>query len=376
MELTNEHFNELKRKREITNKFASWMQKYYDEETARMYTKRTSTYYDKEKNKEVEIDLSVDNRTNRPKNMKDCLSFWEWDMYVQNELLDLQRTNLCKDRYCLNCRRVSLSCAIEEFKRPFLEMTMKGYKPYLMTLTQPNVEGKDLKKEVEKLSKSFSKFWEWINRIDKSFYKQRLFVAKACIRVLEVTVNEKYQTYHPHYHVILFTDGNENPCDFIKQYQGEWSWKRKAYTQLSECDMQIRNLWHRAYNGITLKQFDDNYDYKCDIREMDGVGGVYEVFKYTFKDTDIKNYENFKYIFQGLAGKRIRQGHGELYRLNLEKEELVKTDSIEAYLKEKSDEVPQTIITQFKSLFNVDTSYYKFKKISRFKINETVANLD
>ena len=46
--------------------------------------------------------------------------------------------------------------------------------------------------------------------------------------------------------------------------------------------------------------------------------GFYEVFKYVFKDTDIKDFEVFRHLFFGLRDKRLRQGYGLLYNFNID----------------------------------------------------------
>lgn len=105
-------------------------------------------------------------------------------------------------------------------------------------------------------------------------------------------------------------------------------------------------------------------NYVCDIRPMDGIEDIFEVFKYTVKDIDIKNPEILKNLCLGLKGKRIRQGDGSFYRLKLNEKDLenidVEKDDIKNHLEFK-DELPTIIKNNFKD--NTE-KYGSYKKIS------------
>lgn len=98
-----------------------------------------------------------------------------------------------------------------------------------------------------------------------------------------------------------------------------------------------------AFDKIKIKQFKNLSDdwqsnYICDIRELEISEGLYEVFKYCFKDVDIKNYMVFKNLYYGLSNKRTRQGYGELLGLNklednFKKDVYMEGESIKDYLK-------------------------------------------
>ena len=114
---------------------------------------------------------------------------------------------------------------------------------------------------------------------------------------------------------------------------------------------------------------DDWHDnYICDIRELKMPYGVFKVFKYCFKDTDIKNLEIFKYIFFGLKGKRQRQGYGRLYNIKIDDKDLNddenSADDIRNYLEYK-DEIPVIVSNNFKDNTEKDRDY---KKISIKKL--------
>ena len=106
----------------------------------------------------------------------------------------------------------------------------------------------------------------------------------------------------------------------------------------------------------TISEFDNTSNdwqdnYICDIRELYMPKGIYEVFKYCFKDIDVKDLEVFRYLFFKLMRKRLRQGHGELYNLKVDYMDFYiddKTpDVIENYLEYK-DEEPKVVANNLK----------------------------
>ena len=118
--------------------------------------------------------------------------------------------------------------------------------------------------------------------------------------------------------------------------------------------------------GNASSDWHDNYI--CGIRELKMSYGIYEVFKYCFKDIDIKNYKIFKYLFFGLRGKRLRQGYGFLHKIKVDDRDIVddeldKKDNISNYLEFK-DELPIISVNNFSDNFEKDKDY---KKISIFK---------
>lgn len=113
---------------------------------------------------------------------------------------------------------------------------------------------------------------------------------------------------------------------------------------------------------------DDWHDnYICDIREFKMPYGIFKVFKYCFKDIDIKNLEIFKYIFFGLKEKRQRQGYGRLYNIKIDDKDLNynenSADDIRNYLEYK-DELPIISVNNFRDNFEKDKDY---KKISIYQ---------
>lgn len=362
---TDDKFNKMSEQRADTFRYANWIERIKREMTIKGI---------KNNNNEFIRSFGME----RWERMKDCLSYWLWDIYRVNKVMDLKEVHRCRDRWCANCRRVARAKAIQEFLPKFQELRRTGYTPYLMTLTIPNVSGDELKSTIEKMNKSFRKFWKWFYLNNNNGFKERFFNFIGGIRSLEITKSTN-GTFHPHFHVLVFLDGEEYDGYFKKIHQAEYSEKRNEYNYCSDADFQVREMWYRAYNNISLKKKNiignestiDGF-YICDIRELisiDGNNPLLEVFKYTTKDTDIQTYDDFKYIFLALDGKRIRQGLGLLYNFkcdDIDDFEDIEVANIKDWLKVKDDEMPEQIATKFNQLLSQE--YHDYVKISRFNL--------
>lgn len=362
MEFTNDILNEMQRK------------KYYNEVYSKYFLGLSeecssgSSREDLLKRKSVRI--------------KDCLNLWTWDIYYKNKVMDLQRVNRCNDnRFCPNCKKINLSSAIHNFRPHFQQLLNEGYNPYLVTLTIPNVPGEQLREIVDSLNKAFRKMFNALSyELDGNGIKgfsERIMQFDAGYKVLEITCNNDFNTYHPHFHCILFS--KEHNFDLLnKVYEGPWSSKQGKYIKYSKLDIFIMKIWKMCFDKIRLtsknyyKMSDDWRElYQCDIREMNEKG-LYEVMKYTFKDTDIQNYDNFKYIFTSLENKRIRQGYGLLYNVKCEEEDGEK-QLLDEYIIDK-EESPDKLLTR--AIKELTTVYSEYRKISRFSCYNEFENID
>lgn len=317
---------------------------------------------------------------NRGERLKDCLNYWQWDKYEINKVLDLQKVNRCKNnRFCSNCRTFELSRFIHHFGNIYKEYIYDKYNPYLLTLTVPNVRGEELSETITKLYDSFNRFFKAFNQPigkGKHGYKDRLITFDGGLRVLEITYNSEKNTFHPHLHCIILSEEYDKEL-FRKQYQGEYSYKRKNYNMYSNLDLHLQKIWYMCYNKMRLTK--KNYynlteKYLVDIKELDQ-GGIYEVIKYTFKDSDILNSYVFKNLVIALENRRIRQGFGVLKGLKCENVEEGQKQSIEEYLLMDKKEVPQEISMEDPTAL-LTPVYKNYRKISRFKSDEFLNSID
>lgn len=319
----------------------------------------------------------------RGDNINNCLDYWLWDKYENNKLLDLQKVNRCKNnRFCPNCRKLDLATTIHNFRKPFNDLLGAGYYPYLVTLTVPNCSGANLRTMIDYMNKSFRKFFNAfsysLTDVTTKGFSERMIQFDAALKVLEITFNKETNLFHPHFHVMLFSREYDKSL-FVKNIPGAWSKKKNCLLYNSVMDLHIMKIWTMCVDKIRMTEKKYNlmsnswHDlYMCDIKEMNEKG-IYEVLKYTFKDSDISNYYVFKNLVLSLEGKRIRQGYGMLYGLKCENETDGELQNIEDYLEVDKKETPQQLLT--KELQTLIKDYHNYRKISRFKAYDELNNI-
>jgi len=181
----------------------------------------------------LEKDTIID-FTKRIKRLNDCVTYFKWDKYEKNKILDLKKLNRCTDRFCPNCRKVSLSIALQKIEKPFKKMLFEyNYYPFLLTLTSPNVSGDDLKSTILRFNSAFNRFWDYYyKKIPKYGYKDRYVNFMAGIKSIEVTYNNFTKKYNPHLHILIFT--NDYPAEFFDRYiDGPYRKKSNIYIKFS-----------------------------------------------------------------------------------------------------------------------------------------------
>ena len=321
---------------------------------------------------------------NRSERIANCMNLWEWDKYEKNKILDLQRVNRCSNnRFCPNCKLLDISKFIHSFRNIYENLCLQGYKAYMLTLTIPSVAGENLSDTISLLNKKFLKFMQKFSYSDndKRSFSDRLIKIDGGIKVLEITYN-KLQGFHPHFHCIVFVKNDIDDFLLKKRIKGKYSNKLKKYHYKSYIDLQLAKIWSMIWydERLTIKNYESidfnlSQEYfkknkkvlEVDFRSLDE-SGIYEVFKYTFKDTDIENYYVFETLVKSLENKRIRQGFGILYNFKCEDIEDGEIQSLELEV----DENPVHLLTY--EINELISTYKDYKKISRFnkKIDENI----
>lgn len=369
-EYTNSDIEKIKKNLDTTKKRSIIIKDYYEfliekEEGNKQYFKNYEKHY---------------------KRMNKCLNYWRWDLYKKNKLMDLQVVNRCKSRFCPNCVRINNGKAYYKFKDEFEKLVKKDFLPLFLTLTVPNVCSNELDETVKQMGKSFSKLFRIYNSTsEKVLFKKRKCKFVAGLRSLEITYNKITNMYHPHYHIIVFLD-KISLCskDLEKNFKTGLK-KNNKDIYYSKIEYQLSQVWTLLFTKTSLKQYVEDdilYDknnnikyYLTNLESIDFDKGMLELFKYTFKDTDIDvdEFESidthpFIVLFVTLTGKRLRQGYGLLYGKNFDcdKAEMEKeNDSIEQYL--KFEELADKVIIE--NITDLQLKYHNYKKISRFKYN-------
>jgi plasmid rolling circle replication initiator protein Rep len=355
MEFDNDVLKSIREKKKISNKYSDWYGRLNKKYMANFSSKQTA--------------------------MRDCLNYWLWDKYESNKVLDLQEVHRCKNyRFCPNCRTLHIAKQLHKFEPHFKKFINQGYLPFLMTLTIPNVPGEELSKTITKMGIIFKKFWtRFHDKItSKMAFKSRYVDFVAAVRILEITVQKTDNNmYHPHFHVLVFikdTDYYNSKFVFEKTIPGAWSNKHNQQIYNSLLDIQIAKIWYIFFNDMCITEYDNVgnsiFDlYQCDIRECELPNGLFEVFKYTFKDTDIRSFDNFETLVLAMQNKRLTMNYGSLYKLDLENvDDKGKKQDLSEYISEV--EKAQQVVT--KQISILTTVYKDYTKISRFAAHKYI----
>lgn len=251
----------------------------------------------------------------------ECSSYLEFRRYFQDNSLKLNQANFCKVRLCPMCSwRRSKKIYGQVSKVMDQALKDKQYRFLFLTLTVRNVEGEELSETIDKLFYAYNKFTKKV-KVKK--------VIKGWFRALEVTHNLdenslSYDTYHPHFHVILMVN--------------------KSY--FNDCKYYIN---HEEWTSIWKDCLEVDYSPSVDIRtfkaktKIQTAKSVAEVATYTVKDNDylVPNNEELTdsavwILDTALAKRRLVAFGGELRKIHkalnlddMENGDLIHTDNEE-----------------------------------------------
>ena len=300
-----------------------------------------------------------------------CNKFWLVDRYDKHKIKDFQKTNLCHDKFCANCKKVKQASRMAKYI-PHIELYKDSL--YHLVLTLPNCSGQDLRltnKHMAKCFKSLINYLSGHNKIKGVNFGDSYLGA---IRSLEVTYN-KY-SYHPHYHVgLVLKDFKMGEKGHINKYSYDNRTGIKELKRLfSKEELLIQKIWYLLINRVTVnrKNIDNLEDgYSCYMGKF-AEGDYAELFKYMTKVTDENgstlSYENFVNLYYGLHSIKQIQGYGVFYNItddgDLEKLE----EKYEKYinqLKEKespvsSYEKPQDLVKDTEYMLISRKSFFKY----------------
>ena len=192
----------------------------------------------------------------------------------------LHKASFCGNRFCPMCSW-RMSCK-DSLKISILmeHLRKEENKEFIfLTLTAPNVKEDKLEEEIKHYNKSFKKL---MGR------KEVKSIVKGYIRKLEVTYNsdmssKSYDTYHPHFHVVIAV----NKTYFKKSdlYINQQRWLE---------------LWQEATGNSSITQVDVKKSKSNNLKE------VYELAKYSAKDTDyLVSRPVFNVFYRALKGKQF-----------------------------------------------------------------------
>lgn len=315
------------------------------------------------------------NLANKLESVYNCNSWFLLDVYKEQKIKDFKKTNLCKDKFCNNCKKVKQASRLARFV-PQIEKIQEDYNLSLLTLTVPNCKGADLKETINKIFSSFKRLNRYLNgdlKIKNLDFTDYGYV--GALRSLEITF--KGDNYHPHIHAVIALDKEYTPYkNIINTYSYSYGELKRGF---SEFEVLIQKIWFLLMNGqrVNKKAIESLEEgYSCTLDDVEE-SSYFEVFKYMTKATDesenILTYDNFKTLYYALYRVRQIQGYGLFY--NFKDDDSIVDDVEELYnvyieiLKSKEDpeEVSETPLDLLK-----DKEYLL---ISRKKIYPYLKNL-
>lgn len=251
--------------------------------------------------------------------ISNCNKFFQIDRYDYNQVKDFKRTNLCHDKFCNNCKKMKQAARMSKY---IPELSKYNDKMYHLTLTIPNISGKELKSTLKKMSKSFSRLMDYIKCKEKKSFLSDYFKKLGyigAIRSLEITFKD--DSYHPHYHCALSFSNLELNKTIRNNYSVDY-YKGREDRLFSEFEIIIQKLWYLLINNqkITRENFNSlELGYSCICDKFDDNDYI-QLFKYMTKETDEKNniltYENFKILYESTFDMKQIQGYGKFYNIN------------------------------------------------------------
>jgi hypothetical protein len=252
----------------------------------------------------------------RMERMKGCNLFWTTETYEASRVKNLLRTFLCRDKFCLNCKRVKRMVMKKRFM-PYMEQYKERL--YHMTLTVPACSGEKLKETITRMAACFKTLVNYLTgnkKIRGMDFTQYGF--EGCIRTLEI--DYQGDSYRPHYHVAAVFDSLAKMDE--KRISNKFSKSDKML--FSEFEALIQRLWWLLINRQRLTYeniFSDTADddrYSCAVKKFqpEDYG---ELLGYMTKvrsdDKDFMRYDNFKTLYHALDRVRQVQGYGVFYNV-------------------------------------------------------------
>lgn len=216
-----------------------------------------------------------------------------------------ETSHYCGNRWCVVCNRIRTAKLINSYVPQILLMK----NPYFVTLTIPNVEGKDLRAALVKMNSCVSKI---VGKHKKRHQRGQQVWKVNGIKKLECTYSKRFDNFHPHFHFII--DGKE-----------------AANTLVSD--------WLKIYPGTDKKGQDCTKAFK---------GSENELFKYFTKIvTRLENntfgvyVKSLDTIFCAMKGLQVVSNLGDIKPVNEEIEEIQAQDLDDSYLFSVSKYFPE-----------------------------------
>lgn len=281
-------------------------------------TKKSQDHLNKPKEKKLKTSIFVEFMKNKGVNMNrlsQCGNFLKFQANHDKTAFLLSGGNFCENRFCPVCSWLKAKRTAFELLELLKVVELQENKKFLfITLTAPNVRGEELPQEITNFNKSFKRLFQLSEfvKINKGFIRKLEVTYQSDQYVTKENKNkyknlpigtklESYNTYHPHFHVIVAV----NPSYF----------KSKDY--LSK--RRLLELWQKSARNSSITQVDI-----APVR----VNSIYEIMEmatYSAKQGDLlRSQETFDVFYKALKGRQLITYNGifKEYRKKIKDDEI------------------------------------------------------
>ena len=184
----------------------------------------------------------------RQERMHSCGSWLQFNECITDDIRFLKQAKFCRDRMCAMCnwrKSISVKQVMSQVATHLVESEKSKF--LFLTLTIKNCEIHDLRVCLSSMNKAFSKMINRNKRIKNA--------VKGYFKAIEVTYNDRTNTFHPHIHAILSVDNAYfKKSDYVKHSEWLDGW-REAYgdyniTQVNVKRMKMDNEFER-FNAVS-----------------------------------------------------------------------------------------------------------------------------
>lgn len=264
-------------------------------------------------------------------NVETCADYMSGDYYAFQGVKDIQKVNLCRDRFCDNCQNTLSVQRFQKYEPILTKFVEDGYLIDHVVLTIPNVLIGDLSRTLERMFKAYKRLNIFlagkknVRNVDFSFYGY-----VGSIRALEITRNAETGRYHPHFHCLFMRrPGAKLKGRNVNSYSFTRTDHRKASNDkpylFSDFEILLQKVWKLLYEGTTVN-YSNIQELKIgyDVMLKNARGRYKEIFKYATKgllsyDEDksaVSCYTDFVLLVVALYHKRLIQGYGCFYNMD------------------------------------------------------------
>ena len=278
--------------------------------------------------------------------VKSCGDFMQHLTNLEMSAKKVHRSNSCGNRFCPLCtwnkaKKDAIMLAVlmqairEQEEQEFI----------FLTLTAPNIKGEHLKSEIDRFNHAFNKLFKRKNVISvingyvrklEVTYNQERFITKQMYKraknyydkrnLKEGDNNPNYDTYHPHFHVILSV--NKSYFTDTKVYINQSKWLE---------------MWRDCMNDESITQVDIR---KVRSSEKSEYGAVLEVAKYSAKSNELYASQSvFEIFYRALKGRQLLTFNG-LFKDYVKK---YKNGELDKYKKQDENEYTHLLTSVWKT---------------------------